>query len=411
VSRVVLLAVGSRGDVEPCVALGRGLRAAGHAVRIAALAPFRADVTAQGVDFVSLGDLPERFRGRRGPSFSGLAGRVAFWAVYRRLLAGYLPAFVEACRGADLIVHTGLAFPGYHLAEAMGVPCASVAFVPGAPTREHMHPLFADRRLSRGPAWNRATFAAEQALMMQSTAALVTRWRTRTLGLPAVPRRDLVAHRWRRTDAVLLGVSPHLVPRPADWGERVHVTGALHLDGDFAPDPALGAFLEAGPAPVYVGFGSMSDADGARLAAAVVEALRRLGLRGVLARGWGGLRLDDAAPHVHVVDAVPHAWLFARVRAAVHHGGAGTTDAALRAGLPAVVVPFDYDQRFWGRLLAERGLGPAPIPPARLDADTLAAALRALDAYRERVAPLAAAMRTEDGVAAAVRILESLLRS
>ncbi|MCB9554400.1 MAG: hypothetical protein H6705_21420 [Myxococcales bacterium] len=136
--------------------------------------------------------------------------------------------------------------------------------------------------------------------------------------------------------------------------------------------------------------------------------LARLGLRGVLARGWGGLTDVPAAPHLYITDAVPHDWLFERVQAVVHHGGAGTTAAALRAGRPAVVVPFDYDQRFWARLLTDRGLGPAPVPRDRLDAARLERALRDVlttTAYRERIAPIAAQLRREDGVGAAVEVL------
>ncbi len=409
--RAVLVAVGSQGDVEPCLALGRGLIDAGWSVRLGALAPFGARAAALGLEFHSLGELPARFRTstRRRPTFSGVLGRVLFWSVYQRLLADYLPAFEEACRGADVVVHTGLAFPAYHLAEAHGIPCAALSCVPGAATAAFAHPLFAGERLSLGPRRNLASYALEQQLMVQSTAHLVAYWRRR-LGLAPVARGRLRAHRWEHTDAFLCAVSPALLPRPADWGPRLHQTGFLHAV-ETPPRPELRAFLDAGDAPVYVGFGSMTARDGERTAQAVAVALGRLGLRGVLARGWGGLA-PERAPHLCVVDDAPHGWLFQRVRAVVHHGGAGTTAAALRAGRVSVVVPFDYDQRFWGRLLVERGLGPAPLPREQLDANTLERALRsALDtpSYAAHLAPLVRALRHEDGVREAIRVLDSLV--
>jgi sterol 3beta-glucosyltransferase len=411
VRRATLLAVGSQGDVEPCLALGQGLIAAGWSVRVAALEPFRGRAQALGLEFASLGELPAGFvAASPRPAFSGLLGRALFWGVYQRLLAGYLPAFEAACRDVDLIAHTGLAFPAYHLAEARAVPCVALAFVPGFATAELAHPLFAGRRLSFGARRNLASYAIEQELMVQSTAHLIAPWRRR-LGLPPVPRGQLRAHRWRRTDAMLCAVSPVVLPRPTDWPTRVHQTGYLHAPSQ-PPDPGLRAFLAAGDEPVYVGFGSMSARDGERATRAVAVALGRLGLRGVLARGWGGLAGAPAAPHLHVTDAAPHDWLFERVRVVVHHGGAGTTAAALRAGRAAVVVPFDYDQRFWARLLADRGLGPEPLPREHLDARRLERALRdALDtaAYRERIAPIAAELRREDGVREAVGVLTATL--
>lgn len=412
--RVTLLAVGSRGDVEPCIALGLGMVRAGWSVRLAALARFEPAVRRRGLEFFSLGPLPARLSapGRR-PSHWGVAGRALFWAIYQRLLADYLPRFVAACEGATLVVHTGLAFAAVHVAEAMGVPCAALTFVPAMTTEAFVNPLFVRRRLSVHPRWNRATFTVEQQLMLQSTAHVVGRWRRSTLGLPAVPRRHLLEHRWAHTQAVLVAVSPSIITRPPDWSERVHLVGSLSLaEADAAPpDPRLRAFVEGGDAPVYVGFGSMSRTEGARFARATLGALARRGQRGVLATGWGGLAPGEVRdPTVHVVESAPHRWLLPRVAAAVHHGGAGTTTAALRAGVPSVLVPLDYDQRFWARRLADLGVSPEPIPAARFSARRLASALRQVEdpRVRQRLAPLKDQLGREDGVHEAVAVLDPL---
>lgn len=407
--RACLLAIGSRGDVDPCIALALGLRRAGWAVRIAALDPFAEVIHRHGIEFASLGALPARFTagGRRAPH-RGLAGRALFWAVYQRLLAGYLPRFAPACAGASLIVHTGLAFPAYHVAEAMGVPCAALALVPGLPTDAFVHPLFARRRLAVHPRYNRATHAIEWQMMLQSTAGVIDRWRRDTLDLPSVPRRHAMAHRWDRTHAWLVAVSPTLAPRPANWPATAHVVGSLALDDGAPPDADLRAWVEDGPPPIYAGFGSMTRLDERAAARALVGALAALGRRGVFASGWGGLPSDLAAPHVRVVEAISHRWLFPRCAAAVHHGGVGTTTAALRAGVPSVVAPVDYDQRFWALRLAELSAAPPPLDPATLDTPRLTMALRhALDPdVRARMAPLQEAVAGEDGVAASVAVLE-----
>jgi sterol 3beta-glucosyltransferase len=200
------------------------------------------------------------------------------------------------------------------------------------------------------------------------------------------------------------------VPRPADWPATVAVTGYWFLDegADWQPPRALVDFLEAGPPPVFVGFGSMAGRDPDRLGRAVLAALARAGQRGVVVTGWGGLRVDDPPPGVFVAEAVPYDWLLPRVAAVVHHGGAGTIAAGLRAGKPTVVCPFVADQPFWGARVHALGAGPAPIPQRRLSAEALAGAIRVAvgdDGMRERAAALGAAIRGEDGVAAAVALL------
>jgi sterol 3beta-glucosyltransferase len=189
------------------------------------------------------------------------------------------------------------------------------------------------------------------------------------------------------------------------------VTGFWFLPAPgWRPPPRLAAFLESGPPPVYVGFGSMVSAEAARAGRAAVAALRRCGRRGVLATGWGGLEADGWGDDMCAIDAAPHDWLFPQMAAVVHHGGAGTVAAALRAGVPQVGVPSWGDQIFWARRAAALGVGPPPLPRTRLRADSLAAALeRALDdpRTRRRAAALAAIIAGEDGVGRAVAAIEA----
>jgi UDP:flavonoid glycosyltransferase YjiC (YdhE family) len=214
----------------------------------------------------------------------------------------------------------------------------------------------------------------------------------------------------------LYGFSTHVVPRPTDWDESVHVTGYWFLEGsaDWHPPDELAAFLTSGPPPVYVGFGSMGALESGDTAGIVLEALRLAGQRGVVLTGAGeGIR-HKTPDNILAVGTVPHDWLFPRVAAVVHHGGAGTTAAGLRAGVPSVLVPVFADQPFWGRRVADLGVGPEPIPHCRLAAERLARAIGLAvsdEPMRRRAAELGRAIRAEDGVSRAVRLVPSLTQA
>jgi len=209
-------------------------------------------------------------------------------------------------------------------------------------------------------------------------------------------------------------VSPTVVPGyPADPSEKIQTTGYWFLDEvqGWHPEPALAAFLETGGAPVYIGFGSMTTADPARVAQVVVEGVRRAGVRAILATGWGAIAEVDVPESVHVMQDAPHSALFKHVAAVVHHGGAGTTAAGLRAGLPTLICPLTFDQPFWGRRVFSLGCGPRPQPLKRLSPGRFAEGLIELtqtDAYRARAREVARAIAKEDGVTSAVGIIEAV---
>jgi sterol 3beta-glucosyltransferase len=207
--------------------------------------------------------------------------------------------------------------------------------------------------------------------------------------------------------------SEHVVPNPPDWPADVATVGYWFLDrpDDWAPSPALAAFLDSGPPPVYIGFGSMAARHPERTSQTVLRAIRQTGQRALLARGWGGIDAQDVPEFVFLLDEAPHDWLFPRCVAVVHHGGAGTTAASLRAGRPSVICPFFGDQPFWGRRVHALGAGPAPIRQKKLTADQLAAAIRVAigdDRVRRRAAEIGRAIRAEDGIGRATRHLQRI---
>ncbi|WP_233583264.1 glycosyltransferase, partial [Corallococcus sp. CA053C] len=258
---------------------------------------------------------------------------------------------------------------------------------------------------------NRSLHVAMRQLVWLGFRRMVNQARRNVLGLGpwslVHPGHVMLERRW----PVVYGFSPAVVPPPPDWSDLIKVTGYWFLDEarTWVPPVGLLDFLNAGPAPVYVGFGSMGGFDAAETSRLVVQALN--GRRAVLAAGWGGLDRKALPENVHFVDSAPHDWLFPRMAAVVHHGGAGTTAAALRAGVPMAVVPFLGDQPFWGWRMEQLGVAPRPIPRKQLTAQNLATAIAATDSpgMRARAEHLGATIRSEDGVGQAVRIIEAAL--
>ncbi|CAA9577642.1 MAG: UDP-glucose:sterol glucosyltransferase, partial [uncultured Thermomicrobiales bacterium] len=275
------------------------------------------------------------------------------------------------------------------------------------PTQAFPSPLTPALRL--GGALNRLSFRVMRQMFWQGfkVADVATR---RELGLGKGPWGGPYRALERNRVPALYGYSPHVLPRPADWPAEHHVTGYWFLGAPegWTPPPDLAAFLDAGEPPVFVGFGSMGSRDPREAGRVALEALERSGRRGVLASGWGGLTAADLPDTVFPVTSIPHTWLFPRMAAVVHHGGAGTTGAALRAGVPSVVVPFGLDQPFWGRRVAALGVGTQPIPRKRLTSARLAKAITESTtdaAMLRRAGALGRDLGAEDGVGAAVALI------
>jgi UDP:flavonoid glycosyltransferase YjiC (YdhE family) len=215
---------------------------------------------------------------------------------------------------------------------------------------------------------------------------------------------------------ILYSYSATVIPKPANWRDRHHVTGYWFLDAaaDFVPPADLVDFLAAGSPPICIGFGSMTGRDPAATTAIVLDALEQTGQRGILLSGWGGIGQMALPNTVFQLESAPHDWLFPKVSAVVHHGGAGTTAAGLRAGVPAIVVPFFSDQPFWGDRLAKLGVAPQPIPKKTLTVERLTTALQAVTAdhtMRSRAATIGEKIRAENGVQTAVAVIQHYLRN
>ncbi len=418
---ILILTAGSRGDVQPYVALGLGLQAAGYHVRIAAHHTFREFVQEHGLGFAPIaGDPRQIMLQEAGQKL--LSANTNPIALLRRTFEAAQPILFQtfddyrrAAQDADLLLfHLLTALPADSIAEDLGIPALPAYLQHVHATMRYPTPAAAPlpRALSfLNGVYNRLTYALADTVFWRAIRPLTNRWRTRTLGLPPYPPRSpfkewVTAHR-----PFLYGFSPSVVPPAPEWGEEIHVTGYWFLDdgATWQPPADLAAFLASGPPPVYIGFGSMVTREAEEITEIVLRALALTGQRGLLLTGWGGIKDRDLPEGVFCIASAPHDWLFPRMAAVVHHGGAGTTAAGLRAGVPTVVVPFFGDQFFWGRRVADLGVGPAPLPRRRLTAERLAAAItRAVhdEALRARAAALGERIRAEEGVARAVEVIE-----
>jgi sterol 3beta-glucosyltransferase len=332
-------------------------------------------------------------------SATGVGKLVRVVALARALVGRMTDDLVAAARSSDLLLLSASVGPlGHTIAEGLSLPYLDLPLQPLAATREFGPPMLGARSL--GTVGNRIAGHGVSLAVEHVFAGALPALRDR-LGLPRTGATAAWRAREREARPVLHGFSPRVVPRPHDWRPGLSVTGYWWpYDRDTQLPPRLRDFLDAGPPPVYVGLGSATVPEPERLSADVVRALRRAGLRGVIQRGWAGLgaRGDDML----TIDEVPHSVLFPRMAAVVHHAGAGTTAAGLRAGVPAVPVPVQFDESFWSARLVALGVAPRDLPLRRLTAGTLATALMRATrdaAYARRAARLGALIREEDGVA------------
>jgi len=394
-----ILTIGTRGDVQPYIALGLGLKVRGHDVTIATLAEFQAQIVGYGLNHdVLRGDFIGAAQNAK------TSNPLKLIKIYTEMAHDTLADEWSSAQNADVFIYNPAAFGGYHIAEKLGVPLFAAFPAPMyTPTGAFPSPFFPFANF--GPL-NKASHRWFASMSTSIYRKPIEAWRRDVLKLPPLKNQKPVK--------TLYAYSKAVVPVPGDWDESSVVTGYWFLDSpaDWQPSQDLTTFLQNGPPPVYIGFGSMFMNGGKKKTEMVLDALRLSGQRGILSTGWGGLTREDVPENVFVVDSVPHDWLFQQVSCVVHHGGAGTTGSGLRAGKPTVICPFLGDQPFWGRRVAALGVGPEPIPQRILTAEKLADAIRVAisdDGIRQRSEALGKIIRAEDGVGKAVEYITSQL--
>lgn len=413
--RVSIMTIGSRGDVQPYVALGKGLKSAGHEVVFCTGSSFKDFVEGHGLGYAHMSnelvDLLTQDTGRKAlEDMQDPLGAIKTAIRLFRMLKPIIRRMMQDCRDAalesepDLIVYNSKV-PGTHLAEKLGVPAVlAMPFPQFVATRE-----FPTLGMPNVGFLNKASYKIVQ-LFASFYGGLINELRTKMLGLAKASRFAGLYHMADGTPVTVLHCySEHVVPRPSDWPDCSHVTGYWFLDDDSEPSTELLEFLESGEPPIYVGFGSMSGRKPEKVTRVVLDSLHSAGVRGIIATGWGGLSASELPEGVISIDQAPHQWLFPRVAAVAHHGGAGTTAAGLRAGRPAIVCPFFGDQTFWGERVSALGVGSKPIRQRKLTVKRLTSAMREVTSdgtISRNAAELGRLIRAEDGIRNAVEIIE-----
>lgn len=406
--RIAIETLGTRGDVQPYLALAKALQERGHIVQLAAPEQFAAMSELNRVPFAPLpGEFLALLDTQEGKA--AISGGHGFSAGFkllkqvRPLMRLLLDLEWRAVKdfNPDIIVYHPKSVGSPHMAQALGVPHILASPLPGfTPTAAFPSPMLPYGSL--GPLnWTSHLLAMRGADLL--FGKILREWRRAALGLPS-------RFRFRPPNRTLYAYSKHVVPVPHDWAADVLVSGYWFLDEpNWTMPDDLANFLAGGDRPVYIGFGSMPGLDAETLADTAMAALAQTGKRGLLAIGGGALKVRTIPAHVHVIDSAPHGALFRHVSATVHHGGAGTTAASIRAGVPMTICPFFGDQPFWARRVVDLGIGPAPLNRKHLSVSQFAAALAAMDDAEmiDRAGALGAEVQTEDGLQAAAVFVEA----
>lgn len=407
--KIVVLSGGGRGDTQPYAALSCGFRNAGHSVVFVTVPQFASLVEGRGVElFISDYDMMEVFSSEAAQElFASGKNPILFMRHFSNLTIPIIEQavgdLVKICEDAD-----GLVLSSLHILTGMtGVERLGIPYVAAYPIPATASGLYQSIMFPQAPSWlpgQRVYNRLTHWIFKRITNLTLGRHHRRIMKQIPIPPTAIPL-----PAPVLYGFSSSVFERPPDWPQHVQLTGYWFLDSppEWAPSKRLKRFLSDGDTPVYVGFGSMSTREPEAATKLVCQALERAGHRGVLVTGMGGLQQENLPEHVFALDNVPHDWLFNRVAAVVHHGGAGTTGAGLRAGRPTVCVPHMGDQFFWARRVHTLGAGPAYIPRKRLTVENLARAIESAtrdNLIGECAKTIGEQIRSEDGINAAVEL-------
>ncbi|CAG8069294.1 unnamed protein product [Penicillium olsonii] len=438
---LVVQVIGSRGDIQPFIALGKELKAHGHRVRLATHLAFRDVVLEAGLEFFCIGGDPAELMAFmvKNPSLMPALSTIRSGAIQKRrremkeIIHGCWRSCIEMGDGtnlhqikedlwndsvdyrrrpfvADAIIANPPSLAHIHCAQRLGIPLHMMFTMPWSPTQSFPHPLAVLHQQDCKPTVaNFVSYAVVDMMIWEGLGDLVNSWRKKVLALDpldSITAPSLI-HRLQVPYSYLW--SPALLPKPRDWRDDIDICGfsVLPSKSDYKPPKEIEEFLKAGPTPIYVGFGSIVVDDPIKLTRIVFEALADAGQRAIVSKGWGNLGVDgvEVPDNVLIVGSVPHDWLFRQVSCVIHHGGAGTTAAGLSLGRPTIIVPFFGDQQFWGGIVAAAGAGPGPIPHKQLTVKKLSSAIAmALESStKEKAQAIAEKMQKESGVRDGVR--------
>lgn len=405
---IVILTLGTRGDVQPFLALAIALQAAGYQVTLGADTEFKTMIEERKVPYVALHlGLKEYLNSEEGKQamHKEQAGKDSFEQMVRPML----DACWEAAQDADLLIYDTMLFPAYHIAEKLQIPAIMASVMPNmSPTKAFA--LIGATKLGFGSWGNRLSYYWYYLAWWQGHAD-IKRWCKETLNLSVSGWFTDYGYRNGKAVPALYAYSQALMPSPDDWSKTSYASGYWFLNShDKSPLPDdLETFIDAGKQPISIGFGSMVGMDSEHLTDIVLSAVKEAQQRAVIITGWGGLVKRATSDTVFYIDAVDYDYLFPRMKAVIHHGGAGTTATGLRFAKPTVICPFVTDQFFWGDVVYDQGYGPKPMPQRTMKADQLAKAIRIVSTdqkMQDRVNHLSQQLKNENGIKKAISFIE-----
>ena len=422
--RIHMLSIGTTGDVRPMVLLGKELKRRGHIVQIAAFEPLGAVIRDAGLLFYCLpGDVYNFISELIKPGTSPVTILSGVTRTLAPLAEPFLTALLDASKDADALALSYFGSIGYSIAEKLRIPCFQMHFYPMDSNKDV--PVSVAPRLQLGPAYNLLTYSLAYLAVGSVEYMYVRKWRQRN-GMRVQRIRTRPNYTVGQWDIpVMYAISPQIMPPCPNWPRNIHMVGFLQPMEmeEFDPPASLTAFLANEPEKtVYVGFGSMRSGDMREALRLFAQALLRLNLKAVVYKGWADLAAQESDEYgavgnavslpnnIYLANYIPHSWLFPRVAAVVHHGGAGTTAAGLYAGKPTLIVPFGGDQPFWGHQIYNRGLGPRPIPRDKLTLQRLMRALYTLvnnPVYKENAQYISRHLQLENAAVTASDVIEA----
>jgi sterol 3beta-glucosyltransferase len=419
--KITINTFGTRGDIQPYIALSLGLQQSGHSVRIFTHQIFAAFIKKYGLDFYPLNLDPRKVLINQALAELGNnTVRISRWMEknFKPVLREIFKATLVANQDSELMVNSALSLAGWHVAEKLNIPSLAAFLWPMTPSRHLMGAIG-----KMPPAWlpftgvvNYYTTKLFNQLFYNLMLPSVNHCRKEILNLsPLKARQYWMLDTPQSNTSIIYGYSPAVVPKPPDWSNNQQITGYWFLNSQdgYQPENPLLDFLSEGPPPVYIGFGSLVDHEPEEITRLVIDALRECNHRGIILAGWGALGLGQLPDSILHIQDVPHDWLFPRMAALVHHGGAGTTAAGLRAGVPGVIIPSFGDQFFWGSQLQKLGIGVKPIPRKKLTLNKLVSAIQQVvndDGIKKNAGQLGQKICSEEGVFMAVTMIERFAR-
>lgn len=422
--KIFINTFGSRGDVQPYIILGKAFKVKGHEVMVCTGSRFETQITEAGIEYGYITDEAFELLDADKTILEDSLGILGAVKTSMKLIKIAKPINRKMTQNAwdaakefepELVIYHPKALGGVSIAEKFNVPAIMISLIPMmAPTSEF--PVIGMPNLKLGGWYNKLTYKLI-ILGYNSYMKDLNDIRINEMGLKKLPRgTGISAMSDKMPVPILHAISPHVVPTPKDWPDFYTMNGYIFMEReeDWSPPADLQAFLDAGESPVYVGFGSMSGSNTERLTNTVVEALKQANVRGIIATGWGGLDASDLPENIFKIEKAPHDWLFERVTAVIHHGGAGTTASGLRAGRATVICPFMGDQPFWGERVEKLGVGVKTSPQKKLTTEELATAIRTATtdmAMQGKAAALGENIQAEDGIANAISTIEKIMGS